>query len=166
MPIISDRLTIYHRDGTTETLPADQARYRTYLKPAEWSLTPPPPLNWEREIPRYRVTRDLQPAQKARFRSEPPFSETWQSDCWQYGDRKYAAGEIVETTNWPDASMQGLNYSGQQVLAFFKAEMKSRLPTSPWHQGAVRLNNGFSNLPGISDVKPPQIQPMNLRPVA
>jgi hypothetical protein len=57
MPIISDHITIYNRDGTSETLPADQARYRAYLHPEEWSLTPPPPLNWDRETPRYKATR-------------------------------------------------------------------------------------------------------------
>jgi hypothetical protein len=144
MPIISARLTVYRRDGTSETLPADQARYKTYVSPEEWSLTPPPPAGWARETPRYRVTRDLLPAQKARFRLEPPFSETWQSDVWQYGDRPLAAGEEIETTAWPHPSMRPLTYSAERTLAFFKSEMKSRLPTSPWHNGAVRLDNGLS----------------------
>jgi hypothetical protein len=33
-----------------------------------------PPDGWEFETPRYRVVRDTQPAEKPRFRSEPPFS--------------------------------------------------------------------------------------------
>jgi hypothetical protein len=136
-----------------------------YLHPDEWSLTPPAPLGWEREIPRYRVTRDLKPAEKTRFRFEPPFSET-ASDTYQYGDRPLAAGEEIETTAWPHASMQGLNFSGQQVLAFFKTEMKSRLTQSPWFGNQVRLNNGITNAPTVFDVRPPQIKPMNLRPAA
>jgi hypothetical protein len=81
MPFISDFTTIYCRDGTSESLPGDQARYRAYLHPDEWSLTPPAPLNWQYEKPRYRLTRDLKPAEKARFRFEPPFSET-AMDTW------------------------------------------------------------------------------------
>jgi hypothetical protein len=152
-----DTATIYNRDGTSLTLPADQARNRTYFQPTEWSLTKPPPPNWEREVPRYRATRDLQPAQKSRFRSGPPFSETWQSDVWQYGERPHAASEIIETTNWPHASFAAKNYSAERVLAFFKSEMKSRLPTSPWFNGAVRLDNGITNAPAIVSPMAPQV---------
>jgi hypothetical protein len=166
MPIISDRITIYCRDGTSETLPADQARYRVYMRPDEWSLTPPPPPNWEREIPRYRLTRDLQPASRARHRFEKPFSETSSNDSWQFSDRHYEAGAEIESTCWPHQSMRALNYSAERVLSYFNSEMKSRLPRSPWHNGCVRLDNGLSNVPAIADVRPPQLQPMNLRPVA
>ena len=166
MPIISDRLTIYHRDGTSETLPADQAKYRTYVSPEEWSLTPPPPPNWQRQIPKYRVTRDLKPAPKERFRSEPPFSMTWESDVYQYGARPMTTGETLETTDWPHASFRPLNYSAEKVLSFFNSAIKSRLPRSPWHGDQVRLDTGLNNAPGIVDVSPPKLQPMNLRPVA
>jgi hypothetical protein len=165
MTIISDRITIYDRAGGSETLRADQAHYRVHLHPDEWSLTPPAPLNWQYEIPKYRCTRALLPAEKARFRFETPFTEM-AMDTWQYGERHYEAGEEVTTTAWPHTSMQGLNFSAQQVLAFFKAEMKSRLTKSPWFDGQVRLSNGLTNAPAVFDVRPPQIKPMNLRPVA
>jgi hypothetical protein len=163
MTIISDDwTTIYNRDGSCETLRADLARNRVHFAPHEWSLTPPAPLNWQYEKPRYLVTRDLQPAQRERYRSEPPFSEM-APDTWQFGERFYAAGETVETTAWPHASMTPLTFSAQKILEFFKAEMKSRLPQSPWHGGQVRLGNGLTQAPAIFDVKPPQIQAVNLR---
>lgn len=162
--------TLYHRDGHEQTFTAAEISRMASCGQVganrDWSSVAPPPPGWERTVPKYLVTRDVRPAERARYRHETPFASCSDSDVWQYGDREYAAGEIVETTNWPHASMQGLNYSGQQVLAFFKAEMKSRLPVSPWYRDQVRLSNGLSNAPGISDVKPPQLQPMNLRPVA
>jgi hypothetical protein len=128
-------------------------------------LTKPPPLNWEREIPKYRVTRDLKPAQKERFRHEPPFAETWVSDVWQYSDRHYEAGEEIEATAWPHPSMRPLNYAAERVHAFFISGMKSRLTTSPWRDGQVRLADGISGpLPG--HVSTPHVKPINLRPVA
>ncbi len=144
MPIINDHLTIFRPDGTSQAFPTDEAIFRVRMSPGEWSRSPPPPLNWQREIPRYRVTRDLLPAQKARFRSEPPFAETWQSDIWQYGERAVATGETIETTNWPHPSFRPLNFSAERVLQFFNSAMKSRLPRSPWFGDQVRLDNGLS----------------------
>jgi hypothetical protein len=165
MPITSDLVTIYHLpDGATETLRADLARNRVYFQPYEWSLVKPPPPGWDRIVPRYRVTRDVQPAEKSRFRSEPPFTEIW-SGAWQYGERPYQAGEEIETTAWPHPSFMPLNFSAERVLEFFKASMKSRLTTAPWHDGRVRLDNGLTGpLPNV--VSTPQIQRVNLRPVA
>jgi hypothetical protein len=165
MPIISERTTIYNIDGTSETLPIDQARYRVYMNPGEWSLTPPPPPNWDRELPLYRLTRDLQPAQKPRFRHEPPFSETWESDVWQYGEKFLARGTEITSIAWPHPSMRGLTFGAEKILQFYTASMKSRLPVSPWHEGRIRLDNGLSDAPGIV-VRAPKLQPMNLRPVA
>jgi hypothetical protein len=162
---MSELATIYSRDGSSVTLPIDQARNRTYFEPTEWSLTKPPPLNWQSEIPRYRIVRDLKPAEKTRFRFEKPFSETSSNDSWQYSDRHYEAGETVESTAWPHPSMRAQNYSAERVLQFFNLEMKSRLPVSPWHQGRVRLDTGLSG-PTSFEVKPRMPQPMNLRPVA
>jgi hypothetical protein len=162
---MTELVTIYRPDGSSETLRADLARNRTYFQPDEWSLIKPPALNWDREIPRYRLSRDLEPAQKARFRSEPPFAETWVSGVWQYGERPMAAGEEIETTDWPHPSMRPLNYSAERVHAFYIGAMKSRLQVSPWHQGRVRLEDGISGpLPG--HVSSPMVKPMNLRPVA
>src|SRR6266850_4819663 len=98
---------------------------------------------WEKEIPKYRVVRPVSPPSRARYRDEKPFSTMADSDCWQYADRFYAADEIVSTTAWCHPSFEPLNFSAQQVLAFFKAEMKSRLPQSPWFDGQVRLSNGL-----------------------
>jgi hypothetical protein len=159
MPITSTA-TIYNRHtGATETLPADQAALKTFYQRDEWSSIKPPPLNWETEIPRYRVTRDLKPAEKNRFRFEPPFSETWESDTWQYGDRPYVAGNEISTTAWPHPSFRPLNYGAERVLEFYKASTKSRLQLAPWHQGRVRLETGIGGtLPDLHHIiaKPPQ----------
>lgn len=32
------------------------------------------PAGWERVVPRYRIVRELKPAEKTRFRLETPFS--------------------------------------------------------------------------------------------
>ena len=58
-----------------------------------------PPLNWKKEIPKYRISRETKPAPKERFRFEPPFSSGSESDVWQYGERVNNAGEIIETTD-------------------------------------------------------------------
>jgi hypothetical protein len=74
-----------------------------------------PPLNWRREIPKYRISSDTKPAPKTRFRFEPPFSGGTESDVWQYGERIFKAGEIIETTEWPNpGTMTPLNYSARQ----------------------------------------------------
>jgi len=162
---MTELVTIYRPDGSSETLRADLARNRTYLAPDEWSMVKPPPLGWERTVPKYLVTRDLRPSPNSRHKMESPFSEIWQSDIWQQADRQYAAGETVESTAWPHASMQGLNYSAERVLEFFKASMKSRLQVSPWFAGQVRLSDGISGpLPSV--VQTPRPEPMRLRPVA
>jgi hypothetical protein len=123
-----------------------------------------PPLNWKREVPKYRISRDTKPAPKERFKFEPPFSSGSESDVWQYGERVYKAGEIIETTDWPNpGTMTALNYSARQVIEFFTSRQKSRLPRSPWANDQVRLDDGLSNpLPKIAA---PQVQPMDLRPV-
>jgi hypothetical protein len=161
--------TIFHIDGREQTMDIHEASRLIVAGQAGngkgWSFHKPPPQNWQYEKPRYRVTRDLQPAQKARFRSEPPFSETWQSDVWQYSDRHYEAGEEIESTCWPHPSMRALNYSAERVLAFFISGMKSRLTTSPWNQGRVRLEDGMGG-PLPRPITSPNVKPMNLRPVA
>jgi hypothetical protein len=159
MPIINDRTTIYRPDGSSETLPSDEARYLVYRNPGDWSFAPPPPPGWELEVPRYRLTRDLLPAQKARFLHEPPFAETWQSDVWQYGARSYQAGEEIETTAWPHPSMKPLTFGAEKILAFFIGSIKSRLTQVPWHQGRIRLETGLSGAL-------PKLQTMTSRPAA
>jgi hypothetical protein len=164
MPLISTA-TIYNlRDGTSETLPADQAQYRAYFQPAEWSLIKPPPLNWQFELPRYRLTKDLQPAEKSRFRHETPFTEIW-SEAWQYGEHFLAGGSEITTTSWPHASMKPLTFGAEKILAFFIGSIKSRLTVSPWFNGQVRLDNGLSG-PISFEIKSPKPQHFDTRPAA
>jgi|SRR5450631_211719 hypothetical protein len=166
MSIISDRTTIYNRDGSIATLPAEQARYRVYMSPGEWSLTPPPPPGWDREVPRYRLTRDLQPASRARYRTEPPFESMSNNDCWQYGERPLVAGEEIESTAWPHLSMRGLTFGAEKILQFLNGTMKSRLALAPWRQGRIRLESGIGGSPVLTDVRPPPVPPFNTRPAA
>jgi hypothetical protein len=103
-----------------------------------------PPPGFEREIPKYRATRDIQPAPKARFRFEPPFTTLWDVDVWQYGERPIQSGEIIETREWPHPSFRPLNYSARKVLDFFNSRMKSRLPRSPWQGNQIMLDDGIT----------------------
>jgi hypothetical protein len=123
-----------------------------------------PPLGWEREIPKYRATRAVHPSPNKRFKLEKPFSSCSDNDCWQYAERSVAAGEVITTTAWPHQSFRPLNFAAEKVLAFFNGALRSRLTLSPWHAGAVRLDNGMSDAPAIFDVRPPQIKPVDLRP--
>jgi hypothetical protein len=165
MPIISDRITIYNRDGTTETLPADQARYKTYVSPGEWSLTPPPPPGWKLSTPKYRATRNVRPSPNSRHRHEPPFATIFDVDVWQYATRPVAAFEELESREWPHESFRAMNYAAEQVLAYFKSAMKSRLARSPFRGDRIELSDGISGVLSF-EVKGPKPQPMNLRPVA
>jgi hypothetical protein len=119
-----------------------------------------PPLNWRREVPKYRISRETKPAPKERFRFEPPFSSGSESDVWQYGERVHKAGEVIETTFWPNSgTMTALNYSARQVLTYFNSAPKSRLPRSPWQGDQVRLDDGLSgNLPKLIA---PKVAPIN-----
>ena len=103
-----------------------------------------PPPGWQHETPKYKVTRNIQPAQKARFRYETPFAESSDSDTWQYGERELKAGEIIETREWPHPSFWPLNFGAKKVLEFFNLKMKSRFPRSPWVGDRLRLDNGLS----------------------
>jgi hypothetical protein len=163
--------TLWHRDGHEETFDLDKiARMASCGQVGagwDWSSVAPPPVNWEIEVPRYRATRDLQPCQLARYRSEPPFSMMSGSDVWQYCERPgVTAGQEISTTDWPHSSFVALNFSAAQVLEFFKSGAeKSRMTKSPWFNGRVRLGTGLSNAPGIVD-RPPQPAPFNTRPAA
>jgi hypothetical protein len=122
-----------------------------------------PPLNWRREVPRYRITRETKPAPKDRFKFEPPFSQSTEADVWQYGEKIWPAGSVVASTEWPNpGTMTPLNYSAKQVMEFFNSRQKSRLGRSPWRDGRVFLNDGLSNkLPKIGV---PQLQPADVAP--
>ena len=123
------------------------------------------PPGWECETPKYRAVRDIHPAEKARFRFEPPFVTIFDSDIWQYASQPVKSGEIVETKEWPHPSFRPLNYSAGKVLDFFNSRIKSRLPRSPWHGDQIRLDDGLTG-PVVGHVPPPQFTPMDLRPVS
>jgi hypothetical protein len=118
-----------------------------------------PPLDWKKEIPKYRISRDTKPAPKERFRFEPPFSSGSESDVWQYGQRVHKAGEIIETTEWPNpGTMTALNYSAREVMGYFTTHQKSRLGRAPWRDSRVFLDDGLSNpLPKIRAPQPARV---------
>jgi hypothetical protein len=125
-----------------------------------------PPANWQREVPRYRVSRDVRPSPNDRHRHELPFSSFSDGSVWQQADRPHSAGEIIETTEWPHVLFFPLNYSAKKVLEFFNGAMKSRLPRSPFGpDGRLRLENGLTGTTVVSLV-PPQLKPMDLRPAS
>jgi hypothetical protein len=107
-------------------------------------MTALPPPGWEREVPRYRVTRDIHPSPNSRHRFEPPFASLSDSNVWQNAERDYKAGEEIETRDWPHPSFRPLNYSAGKVLDFFNTRQKSRLPRSPWIGDRIRLDDGLT----------------------
>jgi hypothetical protein len=161
---MSKTTTLYHRDGH-EQIFTDAAISRMVScgqvgAGKDWSSVAPPPPGWEREVPKYRARRDIQPMEKARFRSEPPFGTGVGIDRWQYGTREIKAGEIIETKEWPHESFHPLNYGAGQVLDFFNMRQKSRLPRSPWYGDRIRLDDGLSGQIHVEIARP------NARPTA
>lgn len=113
------------------------------------------------EIPKYRVTRETKPAPKARFRTEPPFSSSSESDVWQYGSTTLKAGSTIETREWPNpGSFFPLNEPARRVMDFFTSRQKSRLPRSPYDAaGRLRLDDGLANPPPkIGSLKLPKVE--------
>jgi hypothetical protein len=123
-----------------------------------------PPLNWRREMPRYRVRAETRPAPKTRFRFEPPFAQIMDSNEWQYGERVWPAGSVIETDLWPCAgTFVPLNYSAREVLFYLKLHQKSRLPRSPYGpDGRLRLDDGLTN--SAPKVVAPQPEPVRMHP--
>jgi hypothetical protein len=109
------------------------------------SFSAPPP-GWEREVPRYRATRDIHPSPNSRHRFEPPFASLSDSSVWQFSERPIKAGEIIETREWPHASFSPLNFSAAKVLEFFNSRQKSRLGRSPWPHDRLVLDDGLTGL--------------------
>jgi hypothetical protein len=166
---MSKTTTIYHRDGRERTLDVHEASRLTGAGQVgagkDWSFVKPPPLNWERETPKFRATRDLHSALKERHRHEPPFGMTMDNDCWQYAPRAIKAGETIETKSWPHPSLYPLNYSAGKVLDFFNSRQKSRLPRSPWQGDRLVLDDGLSG-PIRVEIGVPQLKSMGLRPAS
>jgi hypothetical protein len=104
-------------------------------------------MSWDREIPKYRTTRTLNPSPLERHARETPWSYCSDNDVWQYGTKPLAAHEEISTTSWPHPSMQPLNESARRVRNFFCDVDKSRLPRSPWQHGCVipHLAKAMSN---------------------
>ena len=98
---------------------------------------------WEREVPKYRLSRAVRPSPNFRHRHESPFSSFSENDIWQQADREYKAGEIVETKSWPGPGFHPLNYSAEKVLEFFNSAPKSRLGLSPWRDDRLVLDDGM-----------------------
>jgi hypothetical protein len=107
------------------------------------SFSAPPP-GFEREVPRYRATRDVYPSPNSRHRHESPFSSFSDDAVWQFAERDYKAGEEIETKSWPHPSFHALNYSAEKVLEFFSSRQKSRLPLAPWRFDRLVLDDGLS----------------------
>jgi hypothetical protein len=82
------------------------------------------------------------------------------ASTWQYGEKIHAAGEVIETTCWPNpGTMVALNYSAKRVLEYFGSHQKSRLPRAPWADGQVRLNDGLGG--GLPKIIAPKVAPIN-----
>jgi hypothetical protein len=160
---------IYHTDGREKTVDIHEADRLagagTVGAGKDWSFHKPPPPGWERVVPKYKATRDLRPAERARYRLEPPFENILDPSIWQYGERDFKKGEIIETKAWPHSSFLPLNYGAERVLEFFNLQMKSRMTTSPWFNDSLRLDNGLIGT-HIVRAAPPQLQPMDLRPAS
>jgi hypothetical protein len=137
--------TVYNQfTGEAKTIPMVQAEHMAANSRGEWSFAKPLPPDWDKEIPKYRVERDLYPSGFARHRLEPPFTSTTDSTMYQYCDRPLRAGEVLELTAWPHPSMTGLNETAKRTLAYFTSHQKSRLPLSPWRNGRLWLDDGLT----------------------
>jgi hypothetical protein len=110
--------------GDSRTLPHGQAESIVRGSMGEWSFTKPLPAGWEKQIPKYRATRDLQPSPKERHRQESPFSSIQDDSVWQYGEGPVKAGEMIESTAWPHPSFQPLNDSAREIHRFFMSATK------------------------------------------
>jgi hypothetical protein len=122
-----------------------------------------PPLNWKKEIPKYRISRETLPAPKERFRFEPPFASCSEANIWQYGVRVHKAGEIISTTEWPNpGTMTPLNFSAREVMSYFTSRQRSRLPRTPWFDNQVRLEDGLGG--PQPKITPPRPEPVDLHP--
>ncbi len=100
-----------------------------------------PPPGWDREVPRYKVTRPLKLAAEVRFQFEPPIA-TMDSDVWQYwnGPGKLKRFAVVATRNWPHPSFEPLNESARRVHEWFLARNgRSPLPARPWVGDRIEL---------------------------
>jgi hypothetical protein len=137
--------TIYHTTtGQPRTADYNFCVSTVQNSRGEWSFRPPLPAGWDLSIPKYRVTMDVIPAEKPRFRFEPPFTSISDNSVWQYAERPLAAGTEIETTSWPHATFLPINESAKAIHKFFRSAPKSRLPLSPWRDGRLHLDDGLT----------------------
>ena len=96
---------------------------------------------WERQMPRYKATRDLWPA-APKMKHAPPIPHLSESDdIWQYARQPISAGDLINTEFWPHPSFEPLNESARCVHEFFLAGIgKSWLPFRPFENGRVVLD--------------------------
>jgi hypothetical protein len=99
---------------------------------------------WEREVPRYRATRDVFPSPNSRHRHEPPFATLSDPNVWQQAEEPVKAGAEFQSKAWPHASFRPLNRSAEEVMAFFNSAPKSRLGLRPWCNDRIVLNDGLT----------------------
>jgi hypothetical protein len=102
-----------------------------------------PTAGWQREMPRYRATRDLWPPSKPHFRHVPPVQILSEADdIWQYCGRKpVSVGDVVTTEDWPHPSFEPLCESARRVHAHLLAHRGRWLPTRPWQGDHVVLED-------------------------
>ena len=104
-----------------------------------------PPLNWRRELPRYRISAETLPAKQGRVKFETPFASVSDASTWQYAEKVHLAGSVIETTEWPNpGTMTPLNYSARQIMEWFTSHQKSCMPRAPWRDGQVFLDDGLT----------------------
>jgi hypothetical protein len=114
--------------------------------PPDPRASPLPLQDWDdREIPKYRASKNLEPPQHRYLRVAPPRATLSAGDVWQFGLRAIKANEIFETKFWPHESFEPVNESARRVKLFFSSRPKSVLPWRPWsREGRVVLNDGLT----------------------
>jgi hypothetical protein len=159
--------TIYNTiTGEARTVPQVQAEHMARNTYGEWSFMKPLPEGWDRVVPKYRTQVALHPSPLARHRHETPITFSTDSALWQYAEKPVAAGEIVETIEWPHLSMMPLNDSATAVRDYLRDHMNSRLPQTPWRQGRLNLDDGLTGtIPDAGVLRPalPQAAPQPVR---
>jgi hypothetical protein len=122
-----------------------------------------PPAGWASEEPRYRLRREIYPAERDRYRFERPFSEQGNMDSWQFGTQVLKAGQEISTREWPHPSFYPLNEIARRIHAYFMIAQRSRLARSPYdHGGKLRLSDGLSGTG--PQIKAPKPEPVRMAP--
>jgi hypothetical protein len=96
------------------------------------------PTDWQLQTPRYKASRDLWPPSKPQFRHLPPtpcLSEA--DDIWQFANRPIAAGNFINTEDWPHWSFEPINESARHVHGYFLAHKNRWMPLRPFEEGRL-----------------------------